>query len=94
MKRTQEISNRVMFELRITVGFGVANNRVTAKLVSCYLKPDAITRIEAYNHKEIAYPQSVDDLLQVKPATSRKLSTMGICMIGRLAECPVHVLVW
>lgn len=52
-----------MFELRISVGFGVANNRVTAKLVSCYLKPEAITRIEAYNHKEIAYPQSVDDLL-------------------------------
>lgn len=52
-----------MFELRISVGFGVANNRVTAKLLSRYLKPDTITRIEAYNHKEIAYPQSVDDLL-------------------------------
>ena len=47
----------------------------------------------ADNYKEIAYPLPVEDLLYVGPATSRKLRAIGIRTIGRLAECPVDVLV-
>ena len=47
----------------------------------------------ADNYKEIAYPLPVEDLLYVGPATSRKLRAIGISTIGRLAECPVDVLV-
>lgn len=42
----REISERIKFELGITVSIGVANNKITAKLGSDYRKPDAITRIE------------------------------------------------
>ena len=94
MKIAREISDRIKFELGITASIGVANNKITAKLASDYRKPDTITRIEADNYKEIAYPLPVEDLLYVGPATSRKLRAMGIFTIGRLAEHPVDALVW
>ena len=94
MKIAQEISDRIKFELGITASIGVANNKITAKLASDYRKPDAITQIDADNYKEIAYPLPVENLLYVGPATSRKLRSMGIFTIGRLAEHPVDTLVW
>ena len=93
MSIAREISGRIKFELGITASIGVSDNKITAKLGSDYKKPDAITRIEADNYKEIAYPLPVEDLLYVVPATSRKLRAIGISTIGRLAECPVDVLV-
>lgn len=53
MEIAQQISDRVKFELGITVSIGVSDNKVTAKLGSDYKKPDAITRIERDNYKEI-----------------------------------------
>ena len=96
MAIAQEISERIKFELGITASIGVADNKITAKLGSDYKKPDAITRIEADNYKEIVYPLPVDDLLYVGPATSRKLHGIGVHTIGQLAEldtdCLVHKL--
>ena len=92
MAIAQEISGRIKKELGITASIGVANNKVTAKLGSDYKKPDAITRIEADNYKEIVYPLPVEDLLYVGTATSRKLRAVGISTIGRLAECPAEFL--
>ena len=94
MAIAQEISERIKFELGITASIGVADNKLTAKLGSDYKKPDAITRIEADNYREIVYPLPIDDLLYVGPATSRKLHGIGVHTIGQLAEldtgCLVH----
>ena len=87
MEIAQEISERVKFELGITVSIGVANNKITAKLGSDYKKPDAITRIMPDNYREIVYPLPVEDLLYVGPATSAKLRRVGVNTIGKLAEC-------
>ena len=93
MTVAKEISGRIKFELGITASIGVADNKITAKLGSDYKKPDAITRIEQDNYKEIVYPLPVEDLLYVGPATSKNLRGIGISTIGRLAECPVDLLV-
>ena len=92
MTIAREISSRIKSELGITASIGVANNKITAKLGSDYKKPDAITRIEQDNYKEIVYPLPVEDLLYVGPATSKKLRAIGIDTIGRLAECPEELL--
>ena len=94
MSIAKEISSRIKFELGITASIGVADNKITAKLGSDYKKPDAITRIEADNYKEIAYPLPVRDLLYVGPATERKLYGLGISTIGQLAECPLNCLTY
>ena len=93
MTIAREISGRIKFELGITASIGVADNKITAKLGSDYKKPDAITRIGEDNYKEIVFPLPVEDLLYVGPATSKKLRAIGVSTIGRLAECPVEVLV-
>lgn len=92
MQIAQEISNRIKFELGITASIGVSDNKITAKLGSDYKKPDAITRIEKDNYKEIVYPLPVEDLLYVGPATKEKLRRVGITTIGALAETPVEFL--
>lgn len=94
MSLAKEISSRIKFELGITASIGVADNKITAKLGSDYKKPDAITRIEADNYKEIAFPLPVHDLLYVGPATERKLNGLGIYTIGQLAQCPVDCLTY
>lgn len=93
MTIAEEISDRIKFELGITASIGVSDNKITAKLGSDYKKPDAITRIGRDNYREIVYPLPVEDLLYVGPATGRKLRAVGISTIGRLAECPVDVLI-
>lgn len=94
MTMAKEISNRIKFELGITASIGVADNKITAKLGSDYKKPGAITRIEADNYEELAYPLPVHDLLYVGPATERKLNGLGIYTIGQLAQCPVDCLTY
>lgn len=93
MQIAREISRRIKFELGITASIGVSDNKITAKLGSDYRKPDAITRIERDNYREMVYPLPVEDLLYVGPTTSRKLRAAGIHTIGRLAECPTETLV-
>ena len=86
MDIAQEISDSIKFELDITASIGVSDNKITAKLGSDYQKPDAITRIERDNYKDIVYPLPVGDLLNVGPATERKLRSIGIKTIGQLAQ--------
>ena len=86
MDIAREISDRIKFELGITASIGVSDNKITAKLGSDYQKPDAITRIERDNYKDIVYPLPVGDLLYVGLATERKLRSIGIKTIGQLAQ--------
>ena len=79
MTIAQEISDRVKRELGITVSIGVSNNKVTAKLGSDYKKPDAITRIEPDNYKEIVYPLPVT---QSEPLASWQKPIPKLCKDG------------
>ena len=73
----KEINRRIREELGITVSVGVSWNKIFAKFGSDYKKPDAITVITKDNFKSIVWPQPVEDLLYVVPATKRKLN--GSC---------------
>ena len=92
MKLAQEISDRVKFELGITVSIGVSYNKIFAKLGSDYKKPDAITAITRENFRDIAFPLPVGDLLYVGRATERKLRELGVYTIGDLAGMPQELL--
>jgi DNA polymerase-4 len=84
----QEIRERIQYELGITVSVGVSWNKIFAKLGSDYKKPNAVTRIDRDNYREITWPLPVEDLLYVGRATMRKLNGIGTHTIGELANMP------
>ena len=89
-----EIQNCIIHQIRNSTRYVSYKDlkALMADLKAVYAAVDEATRIEADNYKEIVYPLPVEDLLYVGPATSRKLRSVGISTIGRLAECPVDIL--
>lgn len=91
-KIAQEISNRIKYELGVTVSIGVSFNKIFAKLGSDYKKPDAITTMYRNEFQTKAWTLPVGDLLCVGRSTQRKLVNLGINTIGDLARADEKIL--
>lgn len=91
-KIAKEISNRMKYELGITVSIGVSFNKIFAKLGSDYKKPDAITTMYESEFRDKAWPLPASDLLYVGRNTAPKLRKLGIATIGDIATCDVRIL--
>ena len=81
----QEISERILSELGLTVSVGLSWNKIFAKFGSDHDKPNGFMEIRPENAGRLVWPYPVEDLLYVGPATARKLSCLGIRTIGELA---------
>lgn len=92
LKIAKEISDRIKFELGITVSIGVSFNKIFAKLGSDYKKPDAITTMYENEFQTKAWNLPASDLLYVGRSTTRKLRNLGINTIGDLARTDVNLL--
>ena len=88
----REISERVKFELGITVSIGVSFNKVFAKFGSDADTGDGIAFITRDNYRDTVWPLPVGELIYVGPATERKLKAIGIDTIGELACADEQVL--
>ena len=91
-KIAREISERIKYELGITVSIGVSFNKIFAKLGSDYKKPDAITTMYRGEYQTKAWALPVSDLLYVGRSTGRKLQRIGISTIGDLARTDEKIL--
>ncbi len=85
-KIAEELRQRFKEELGITLSIGISYNKIFAKLGSDYKKPDAQTRIDRDNYKEVAWSLPVSDLLFVGRQTTKKFMKYGILTIGDLAQ--------
>lgn len=83
----EELHERIINELGLTVSVGVSWNKVFAKLGSDLSKPDGTVVISRENYRDRVWPLPVEDLLYVGRATKRKLNHAGIRSIGDLAAC-------
>lgn len=92
LKIAKEISNRIKFELGITVSIGVSYNKIFAKLGSDYKKPDAITTMYENEFRTKAWSLPASDLLYVGRSTTKKLCNLGIHTIGDLAKTDINLL--
>lgn len=92
MKIANEISKRIKHELGVTVSIGVSWNKIFAKLGSDYKKPDAITEFSRENYKNLAWNLPAGDLIYVGRSTNKKLQTLGIKIIGELANTEPAIL--
>ncbi len=87
-----DYTERVNFELGITVSVGASWNKIFAKLGSDYKKPDAVTVFTPENYRDKVWPLPASDLLGVGRATERKLALRGIRTIGDIAAAPLSML--
>lgn len=88
-----EISERIRYELGVTVSIGISWNKMFAKLGSDYKKPDAITEFNRENYRSIVWRLPASDLLYVGRSTNRKLQKLGIRTIGELAQTDEEILI-
>lgn len=86
MRLAQEISERIKFELGLTVSIGVSFNKVFAKLGSDIDPGDGIVEITVDNFKEVAWSLDASELLYVGSSTAKRLRSSGIITIGDLAH--------
>ena len=82
----QEISERIKYELGLTVSVGISWNKVFAKLGSDMDPGDGIVSITPDNYKDVAWSRPVGDLIYVGRATEKKLLSAGYKTIGDLAH--------
>ncbi len=80
-----EIRLRTKKELGLTISVGVSFNKVFSKIGSDMKKPDAVTVISDENYKNTVWPLPVNTILGVGPATTKRLSDIGIYTLGDLA---------
>ena len=81
-----EIRQRAIDELGITVSVGVATSKAFAKLGSDMKKPNGTTVIPATGFERIVWPLPANELLFVGPNTMKKLIKKNILTIGDLAN--------
>ena len=92
MKIAQEISDRVKFELGITVSIGVSNNKVTAKLGSDYKKPDAIILDVEVSPLEYTQAELRSRMQQINCALQEKGYNPTMQLVGYiLTEDPTYI---
>lgn len=91
-KLADEIRQRMLQELGITVSVGVANNKVFAKLGSDMKKPNATTIIDPLHFREKIWDLPASELLYCGPKASSKLKQRNIHTIGDLAQADVELM--
>lgn len=85
----EELHQRIIDELGVTISIGVSWNKIFAKLGSDLNKPDGTCVITPDNYQQRIWPLPVEELLYIGRATKRKLNHAGIYTIGDLANCSI-----
>lgn len=88
-KVANEIRQRVLQEIGLTVSVGVSFNKIFAKLGSDIKKPNAVTVISKDNFPQKIFSLPASDLLYVGRATKAKLEKYNIHTIGDIANTKV-----
>jgi DNA polymerase-4 len=77
----------------LTCSFGIAPNKLLAKIASDMDKPDGLTIITTQDIAKILWPLPVRKLIGIGPKTEQHLDKMGIKKIGEIAALPLDVLI-
>lgn len=86
------IQRRVKEEVRLPSSFGVAANKLLAKMASEEGKPGGLVVVPPGQEAAFLAPLSVERLWGVGPATARCLHALGVETIGELAHLPLDLL--
>lgn len=82
----EELQMRVRNMVGISVSIGVSINKMLAKQVSDWSKPEGITLLRKQEIPDKLWPRPVSELFGCGPVTAQKMAALGIMTIGDLAK--------
>ncbi len=88
----REIKRTVKAELGLSASVGIAPNRLVAKMVSDWDKPDGLTIIHPKDLPGVLRALPVSELWGVGESTAERLRRMGVRTIGDLEQVPLALL--
>ena len=86
------IRERVLKEIGLTISVGVSFCKIFAKLGSDYKKPFATTVISRKNFKTIVYPLPVESIIGIGLKKKKKLAKMNVKTLGEYVNIPDKIL--
>lgn len=87
-----ETQRRLKDDLGLPSSWGVATNKLIAKIASDQDKPEGLVVVPPGTEAEFLAPLAVEELWGVGPVTGEKLRKMGASTIGELAELDAGLL--
>lgn len=89
---TVELRNEIIETTRLPISFGLASNKMVAKMATNAAKPNGFLQVLPGKEKEFLAPLSVGEIPGVGESTLKSLNSMGILTIRDLTQCPTHLL--
>jgi DNA polymerase IV len=89
---TISLREEIMNQTRLPISFGLASNKMVAKMATNEAKPNGYLQVLPGKEKEFLAPLPVGSIPGVGEHTAHRLQEMGISFIGDLAVYPVEIL--
>ena len=89
---TIALRQEIIEETKLPISFGLAGNKMLAKMATNQAKPNGFLQIPFGKEKEFLAPLAVSDIPGVGEHTNLVLQSMGIETIGQITEAGVSVL--
>ncbi|HRK26005.1 MAG TPA: hypothetical protein PK239_01825 [Chitinophagales bacterium] len=89
------LRQRIIQETGLPISFGLASNKLVAKVATGEAKPNGQLYVEPGKEKEFLAPLSIAKIPMAGEVTCRKLRSMGLETVKQLQNCPVeHLQRW
>lgn len=88
IKIAREIKKKILEKTGLTASVGVAPNKFIAKIASDLDKPDGLVVVEPEEVLDFLFPLPISKMWGVGVKTEKKLKSIGIDTIGKLAKLP------
>ena len=92
LKWTIDLRNEIMETTRLPISFGLASNRMVAKIATNVAKPNGYIQVMPGKEKEFLAPLQVGSIPGVGEHSLKKMHELGILFIKDLAAYPPHLL--
>ncbi len=89
---TIDLRKQIMDETKLPISFGLASNKMIAKMATNQAKPNGYLQIPAGKEKEFLAPMPVENIPGVGEQTNLVLKAMGIETIRQISETGLDVL--
>jgi DNA polymerase-4 len=90
---TISLREEIMEQTKLPISFGLASNKMVAKMATNEAKPNGYLQILPGNEKAFLAPLPVGHIPGVGEHSAHRLQEMGISTIGDLAAYPVEILI-